>query len=182
MKHKIITVLISSVLASGAFSNVGNAQGFTDEEQACFNLVDQTDYPPIEQNYRVINGLRQCKSSNDPHTCIVNSSRFRPSKKVLQVVMQDDCSKSQVNFGNLGWARQNLAIVCNTQQIQGALLIDQGMENSEVDTADESLINFILSLQSKFVAEMRCLRQTPYCKTIAGRACYGSFNEVQPIL
>ena len=139
---------------------------FSPGELACFEKVDAKNFvaPVVEPRVKTYRGLRGCKS----WACLVK--RARPSRKVLQVFITKKNIRPRVNFGNLGWARQNIAIVTDVNQITDALLIARGVENYNVGQPEElgDLLN-----HDNFVAEVKCLREAGFKER--------SFNEVQAI-
>lgn len=159
------------------------AQGlaFTEQELACFDMVDAPDFiaPVVEPRFKIRRGLRGCTNFQ----CL--QARARKSKKVLQVFIVDRLSPSlaKVHFGNLGWAKDNVALIPNeSNYLTNALLIARGVESQNTDRR-EDLIERDLRDHDRFVAEVNCLRKTDRCKAIRknGGKCEQSFNEVQPV-
>lgn len=150
-------------------------------ELACFDKVDAKDFVPreVKPRFRILRGERGCKGD---FSCYVK--RARPSRKVLQVFLIKRPKYAKVNFGNLGWARQNVAIIPDdANYLENALLIARGVEWDEVGFAPNWVIEGALEDHNLFVEEVKCIRQTRKCKKIRkeGGLCEGSFNEVQPV-
>jgi len=178
-----IAVLVSFVLTTFVFVGRASALGlaFTEQELACFDMVDDPAFvaPVVEPRFKVYRGLRGC--NNFP--CL--QSRARKSKKVLQVFVVEGLrqSSARVHFGNLGWARDNVALIPDTaNHLTNALLIARGVESRDTGR-EEAKIEADLRRHNEFVAEVLCLRKTDRCKAIrrSGGKCEVSFNEVQPV-
>jgi hypothetical protein len=183
--EEVRTLLPLYIVFMSLFVMVSNlqAQGlaFTPQELACFEKVDDPAFiaPVVEPRFKIYRGLRGCTNFQ----CL--QSRARNSKKVLQVFIIDGLkpSSARSHFGNLGWAKSNVAVIPNTaNHLTNALLIDRGIEWDETD-AEPWRIERGLKNHDEFVAETLCLRQTRRCKRIRknGGACEISTNEVQPV-
>ena len=151
-------------------------------EQACFDKVDAREYvaPVVQARYKRFVGLRGCTNFQ----CL--TERARPSRKVLQVFHVKNLARSfsRGNYGNLGWARQNVALIRLKLQIPAALDLARGIEYKELleGFSGEETAR-ILKGHDEFVAEVKCIRKTKKCRRIRkdGGFCEGSFNEAQPI-
>lgn len=152
------------------------------DEQACYDKADSKEFtaPIVAPRYKVYRGLRRCRSWD----CLLE--RVRPSRKVMQVVVAKNipAAWARANWGNLGWARQNLALVKSESQIEAALLLARGIENYEIGHAADWIIEFALLDHDNYVWENKCIRRTKQCKRARrnGHSCITSFNEIQDIL
>jgi hypothetical protein len=179
----IITLGIMAFFILGRCS-VAEAQGlaFTEQELACFAKVDALDFVPreVQPRFKIYRGTRGCNSFG----CFV--SRARPARKALQVFVLEGLhqSSTRVHFGNLGWARQNVALIPNTStHLENALLIARGVEAREIGKVSPWVIDVALKDHNLFVEEVLCLRKTDRCRASRrqGGQCEISFNEVQPV-
>lgn len=162
-------------------------QPFNKQELACFDKVDAPGFTPkeVRPRHRVLRGLRRCqlaKFSNFSgwRKCLVK--RGRPSRKVAQIILDKKVGKSLAhgNFGNLGWARQNIFAIPNLEtHLDNALSVARGVEADEVNLP-EWLLELVYDDHDLYVAEIRCLRQTRRCRKLKRRNgyCEKSFNEV----
>lgn len=172
------TKLLLTLLAVPALV-FAQSLAFTEQELACFEMVDDPAFvaPVVEPRFKIRRGLRGC--TNFP--CL--EKRARKSASVLQVFMVEGLSPSsaKAHFGNLGWARDNVALIPNeANYLANALLIARGVESQNTSRSEE-MIELDLRDHDLFVAEVQCLRKTDRCKAIRknGGKCETSFNEVQ---
>lgn len=187
MKHEYIWYIVVAVVCfSVAASARADVRRFTKQELACFAKVDDPAFEPapIEGRFRTIRGLRRCKNrktSRKQFECIQQDRRVRRNKNVLQVVFDTDAIDSYVHFANMGWDRDNTAILRKDYLLPDALLIARGVDNTDVgDTKLEiaALLDHML-----FVEEVQCIRKTRKCKKLRKKFgfCETSFDEVQKI-
>lgn len=176
-----VIILVAFVLTTFLAISRASAQGltFTEQELACFDMVDDPAFvaPVVEPRFKIHRGLRGCNN----FTCL--RSRARKSRNVLQVFMVDGLSplSAKAHFGNLGWAKDNVALIPNeANYLTNALLIARGVDSDNTDRR-EDLIERDLRDHDLFVAEVKCLRKADRCRAIRsnGGKCEVSFNQVQ---